>query len=110
MDNIGPAEARAYQGAFRNKGHRSTCPICSKTHSLGNFDTTQEAALAYDRKARQCGEDKLLNYESIKAAEDAAHAAAQAPAEHALVHDMCVGPQTTEDRSPVRHRHRDSMA
>jgi hypothetical protein len=44
----------------------------SKQHNLGTFDTTQEAALAYDRKARQCGEDRLLNYESIKAAEDAA--------------------------------------
>jgi hypothetical protein len=29
---------------------------------LGLFDTKQEAALAYDREARQCGEDKLLNY------------------------------------------------
>ena len=38
-------------------------------HSLGTFDTKQEAALAYDREARQCGEDKPLNHESTAAAE-----------------------------------------
>jgi hypothetical protein len=43
----------------------------NKRHHLGSFDTKQEAALAYDRKARQCGKVKLLNYESIKAAEEA---------------------------------------
>jgi hypothetical protein len=43
-----------------------------KQRYLGTFDTKQEAALTYDREARQCGEDKALNYESIKAAEDAA--------------------------------------
>jgi hypothetical protein len=46
-----------------------------KQHYLGTFDTKQEAALACDRKARQCGKDTLLNYESIKAAEEAAAAA-----------------------------------
>jgi hypothetical protein len=55
----------------------------SKYHYLGSFDTKQEAALAYDSEARQCGEDKPLNYESIKAAEEAA---AQAQAKHALTH------------------------
>jgi hypothetical protein len=52
----------------------------SKKHYLGTFGTKQEAALAYDREARQCGEDKAPNYESIAAAEEAAAAAAaQAP-------------------------------
>jgi hypothetical protein len=50
----------------------------SKLHYLGSFNTKQEAALAYDRKARQCGEDKPLNYESIAAAEEAAAAATSA--------------------------------
>jgi hypothetical protein len=62
----------------------------SKQHYLGCFDTKQEAALAHDREARQCGEDKLLNYDSIEAAEDAA---VQAQAEYILVHDMCAGPK-----------------
>jgi hypothetical protein len=44
-----------------------------KKHGLGRFDTKQEAALAYDRAARECGEEKLLmNYDSTEAAEGAA--------------------------------------
>jgi hypothetical protein len=54
-----------------------------KEHNLGTFDTKQEAALVYDRKARRCGKDKPLNYESVKAAKDAA---VQAQAEHALTY------------------------
>jgi hypothetical protein len=52
-----------------------------KTHYLGYFDTKQEAALAYDRGARQCGEDTSLNYESIAAAEEAAAEASASQAE-----------------------------
>jgi hypothetical protein len=48
-----------------------------KRHYLGLFGTKQEAALAYDREARQCGEDKALNCESTAAAEAAAATAAQ---------------------------------
>jgi hypothetical protein len=55
----------------------------SKGHNLGNYDTRQEAALAYDRAARQLKEKKPLNFESIEAAEEAA---AEAAAEHARTH------------------------
>ena len=44
----------------------------SKQRGLGTFDTKQEAALAYDRATRECGEERLLNFDSIEAAEEAA--------------------------------------
>jgi hypothetical protein len=62
-------------------------------HHIGTFDTKQEAA--FDRKARQHGEDKPLNYESIKAAEEAA---AEAQAEHIAVCGMCAGPKQPKPR------------
>jgi hypothetical protein len=52
-----------------------------KQHKLGTFDTKQEAALAYDREARQCGEEKPLNYESMEGAKEAA---TKAQAEYAV--------------------------
>jgi hypothetical protein len=69
-------------------GRRWTAQIIygGKQHHLGTFDTKQEAALAYDRAAREHGEGKKkLNYDSIEAAEEAA---TQAEAEHTLVHGM----------------------
>jgi hypothetical protein len=60
--------------------------ICygGKQRHLGTSDTKQqEAALAYDREARQCGEEKPLNYEGMAGVEDAA---SKAQAEYALTH------------------------
>jgi hypothetical protein len=73
----GPRPSSGFYGVYAN-GKRWSARIRydSKQHHLGSFDTKQEAALAYDRAARQCGEDKSLNYESIEAAEEAAAAAA----------------------------------
>jgi hypothetical protein len=86
-----PRPPSGFYGVYTNrKRWQAKIRSDSKLHNLGCFDTKQEAALAYDRKVRQCGEDKLLNYESIKAAEEAA---AEAQAEHILVHDMCAGPK-----------------
>jgi hypothetical protein len=62
-----------------------------KLHYIGTFGTKQEAALAYDRAAREHGGGKKkLNYESIDAAEDAA---AQAHAEHTVVHGTGAEPK-----------------
>jgi hypothetical protein len=92
-----PRPASGFYGVSANKKRWQTI-ICydRKKHHLGCFDTKQEAALAYDRAARQCGEDKLLNYESIKAAEDAA---VQSQAEHILMHEMCAGPTQPKPRA-----------
>jgi hypothetical protein len=79
-----PRPSSGFYGVYANHT-RWQVHICydNKTHNLGTFDTKQEAALAYDKEARQCGKDKPLNYESIKAAEEAA---VQAQTEHALIH------------------------
>jgi hypothetical protein len=51
----------------------------------------QEAALTYDREARQCGEEKPLNYEIMEGAEEAA---TKAQAEYALT----LGPPQPKSR------------
>jgi hypothetical protein len=57
----------ATTGIHLNASHlAATYTYGSKGHHLGAFGTKQEAALAYDRAARQCEEDKSLNYESTE--------------------------------------------
>jgi hypothetical protein len=70
-----------YYGVYANNGKRWQARITygSKQRGLGTFDTKQDAALAYDRAARECEEEKPLNYGSIEAAEEAA---AEAQASH----------------------------
>jgi hypothetical protein len=72
--------------ALKRKGEaRWEARICygDKTHYLGLYDTKQEAALAYDRKARRCGEKRALNFDSM---EEAKEAAARARATHTAKH------------------------
>jgi hypothetical protein len=96
-----PRTASGFYGVNACK-KRWIAQICydsnSKTHRLGHFDTKQEAALAYDKEARQCGKDKPLNYESIKAAETAAsEAKAQAQVE-IFADALCTGPKQAKPR------------
>jgi hypothetical protein len=68
-----------------------------KQHKLGSFDTKEEAALAFDRFARNCGEPKQLNFGSIEAAEEAA---AQAQAEYTLTHVLGAGSGKLKPKNP----------
>jgi hypothetical protein len=91
-----PRPASVFYGVYAiGKRWQASIHYSSKNRTLGYFDTKLEAALAYDREARQCGKDKPLNYESIEEAEEAA---VQAQAEHILVHVMCAGPKQPKPR------------
>jgi hypothetical protein len=79
-----PWPASGYYGVYSSvKRWLETIFYGGTRHSLGIFDTKQEAALAYDSAARECSGDKLLNFESIKAGEKAA---AEAQASHIRAH------------------------
>jgi hypothetical protein len=90
-----PPSSGFYGVAASGKRWKAQIHYDSKCH-IGTFDTKQEAALAYDRKARQCGKDKLMNYESIAAAEEAA---VQAQAEFSA-DALCAGPKQPTPRPP----------
>jgi hypothetical protein len=60
------------------KKWRARIKYGGKEHDLGLFSTKEEAAVAYDREARQHGNKDKLNYISIAAAEEAVPAEARA--------------------------------
>jgi hypothetical protein len=72
----GPAKPRGASGYYgvSASGERWMAQISygGKKHHISTHDTKQEAALAYDREARRCGEEKALNFDSIEGAEEAA--------------------------------------
>jgi hypothetical protein len=66
-----PRPSSGYYGVSADqKRWKAQIGYGGKKHNLGRFDAKQEAALAYDREARQCGKDKLLNYESNRSRHD----------------------------------------
>jgi hypothetical protein len=92
---VRPRPASGFYGVSANKKRwQAKIYYERQDRVIGSFDTKQEAALAYDTEARQLGKDRLLNYESIIAAEEAA------------VQAQAV--QNQSSRSLVQHR--DSMA
>jgi hypothetical protein len=69
-----PRPLSGFHGVYASRERRQARIYCDgKRYDLGTFDTKQEeAAPAYDRAARQCGEGKPLNHQAAEAAEEAA--------------------------------------
>jgi hypothetical protein len=99
-----------YGVSAKGKRWRAEINYSGKKHYLGSFATKEEAALTHDKQARQCGEEKQLNYHSIKAAEEAAaHAHAQAGVTSdgvcAVYSSPSLGHHSTSNRASAAHEH-----
>jgi hypothetical protein len=93
-----PRPPSGYYGVYANgKRWRAEIAYGGKQHGLGYFDTKQEAALAYDRAARECGEEKPLNFDSIEAGDGAAE---EAQAKYTLTQNLFSGPPQPKPRPP----------
>ena len=93
--------ASGYNGVMPNKKRWMVkINYNGKRHYLGTYDTKQEAALVYDETAMRCGEEKVLNFDSM---EDAIEAVARAQAEYGYGagNFLTSNPQRRQPSTPV---------